>query len=204
MKKFLVSVSVSAFMMLLCTQLQAQTAMKVGVFDLELMVQAMPDYARVDSLMQVYDRDSLGAEYEIYNNEYKRLDSTFKVDSPRYAAGQISKAVFDYTANERQKMAINIVYWQQIAQNKSDNKRGQLAQPLYEVVANAYKKVLDTRKYTLILKPNSYELGSQIDNLFITVAKELKLTSLPQQYLTLGNDPDAPKAPAVPANKPKP
>ena len=101
-------------------------------------------------------------------------------------------------------MAINIVYWQQIAQNKSDNKRGQLAQPLYEVVANAYKKVLDTRKYTLILKPNSYELGSQIDNLFITVAKELKLTSLPQQYLTLGNDPDAPKAPAVPVNKPKP
>lgn len=203
MKKFLVSVSVSAFMMLLCTQVQAQTAMKIGVFDLDLMVQAMPDYAKVDSLMQIYDRDSLGAEYEIYNYEYKRLDSTYKADSAKVANGTGSKVTLDYIAGERQKMAINIVYWQQIAQNKSDNKRGQLAQPLYETVANAYKKVLDTRKYTLILKPNSYELGSQIDNLFITVAKELKLTSLPQQYLTLGNDPDAAKAPAAPANKPK-
>ncbi|HET9435066.1 MAG TPA: hypothetical protein VFO37_14970, partial [Chitinophagaceae bacterium] len=34
---------------------------KVGVFDVDIMVQAMPAYGIVDSLMQIFDRDSLGA-----------------------------------------------------------------------------------------------------------------------------------------------
>jgi hypothetical protein len=99
-------------------------------------------------------------------------------------------------------MQMNLVYWQQIAQQKEENKRGQLAQPLYEQVAAAYKKVLDTRKYTLILKPQTYELGFPIDNLFISVAKELKLDSLPQQLLYLGDDPDASKANSSGTNNP--
>ena len=72
-------------------------------------------------------------------------------------------------------MAMNIAYWQQIAQQKLNNKRGILAQPLYAEVAKAYKKVLDARKYTLVLKPNTYELGSQVENVFLFVAKELKI-----------------------------
>ncbi|HEY5771698.1 MAG TPA: hypothetical protein VIS75_03675, partial [Chitinophagaceae bacterium] len=35
--------------------------LKVGVFDVDIMVQAMPAYRVVDSLMQIFDRDSLGA-----------------------------------------------------------------------------------------------------------------------------------------------
>src|SRR5262249_20626834 len=101
--------------------------------------------------------------------------------------------LLDYTEGERRKMLTNIVYWQQIAQSKFDNKRGQLAQPLYAQVANAYKKVIETKKYVLILKPQAYEAGSTVDNLFISVAKELKLTSLPQELLQFGGDPDAPK-----------
>ncbi len=186
---------------------QAQT-IKIGVFDLDVMVQAMPGYRSVDSLLNIYNTDSLGAEYQIYQSEYARLDSTYKKDSVLVAAGTKSKALLDYTDGERRKMAMNLVYWQQIAQQKSDAKKGQLAQPLYEVVAAAYKKVLDTRKYTIILKPQTYELGFPIDNLFISVAKELKLTDLPQQLIYLGDDPDAKAAPpaktaAAPNTKPK-
>lgn len=157
-------------------KVQAQapaTALKIGVFDIGLMVQAMPGYGNVDSLTQMYERDSLNSEYEIYQNEYRRLDSTFKSDS---AAGK-SKTILEYTNNQRQQMAFNLIYWQQIAQNKSDNKRAMLAQPLYEKVAAAYKKVLDSKKYTLVLKPNTYELGSSsVENLFPLVAKELNVT----------------------------
>lgn len=169
---------------------------KVAVFDLDAMVTyGMPQYAEVDSLLQIYQQDSLATEYTIYQNEYQRLDSTFKADS---TAGK-SKAVLDYTDGKRREMAMNLVYWQQIAQRKVEMKRGQLAQPLYTQVVNAYKKVLETKKYNLILKPQTYELGFPIDNLFISVAKELKLTSLPQELLQVGDDPDA-KAP--PATKP--
>jgi len=195
MKKVFFSVLAFAAVLITGQKAQAQT-IKVGVFDIDYMVQAMPAYANVDSLLQIYQRDSLGAEYEVYQTEYQRLDSTFKADSVLVAQNKKSKSLLDYTAGERQKMAMNLVYWQQIAQNKAETKRGQLAQPLYEQVVNAYKKVLATKKYTIILKPQSYEQGFDIDNIFISVAKELKLTSLPQELLYLGNDPDAPKTTA--------
>ncbi len=200
MKKVLLSMLAVVAMFFAGEKAQAQQAMKIGVFDIDLMVQAMPGYGAVDSLVQVYNKDSLGAEYTIYQNEYHRLDSTFKADS---TAGK-PKAVLDYTANQRQQMAMNLVYWQQIAQQKSDSKRGEIAQPLYIQVVNAYKKILALKKYTLILKPQTYEAGFAIDNIFISVAKELKLPGLPQELLSLGNDPDAPaQQQAPPPTKPK-
>jgi len=183
---------------------KAQT-FKAGVFDIDLMVQAMPGYRAVDSLMQIYEADTLGAQYQIYEMEYQRLDSTYKIDSALFAAGKKTKALFDYTAEERRKMGLNLVYWRQIAQNKSNNKRGVLARPLYEVVAEAYKKVLLKKKYNLILKPQTYEAGFPIENVFLAVARELKLSQLPQELLYLGDDPDVSvKPPSKPATGAKP
>lgn len=173
---------------------------KVAVFDMDLMVQSMPGYAKVDSLVRAFEVDSLGAEYEYYQLDYKRLDSTYKADSILVAQGKKLKSLLDLVGADRQKMAINLVYWQQIAQNKSENKRRQLSQPLYSVVAASYQKVLSKKKYSLILKPNTFELGFPVDNLFISVAKDLKLSELPQELLYAGDDPDAVKPP--PAKKP--
>jgi Skp family chaperone for outer membrane proteins len=189
MKKVFFALLFLAAVLLSDEKVQAQQ-LKIGVFDMDVMVQVLPGYRAVDSLVQLYDRDSLSAEYDIYRSEYDRLDSTYKTDSALVAQGKKSKALLDYTTSERQKMGMNIAYWQQIAQQKEDAKRSQLAQPLYEQVATAYKKVLDTKKYSLILKPQTIELGSSVDNLFISVAKELKLSSLPQELLQFGNDPD--------------
>ena len=206
MKKILLSIFSFVAFLLAAENTKAQ-ALKVGVFDIDLMVQAMPGYRIVDSLVQVYEVDSLGAEYQIYTSEYNRLDSTYKLDSALFAAGKKTKVMFDYTTEARRKMGLNLVYWQQIAQNKSNNKRSQVAQPLYQVVINAYKKILDKKKYTLILKPQTYEAGFAIDNIFLSVARELQLKELPQQLLGLGNDPDAagktqPVKPGT-GNKPK-
>jgi hypothetical protein len=190
--------------MLTAGNIKAQS-LKIGVFDMDVMVQAMPGYHIVDSLVQIYETDSLAIEYQYYQMEYQRLDSVYKADSVLVAAGKKPKALLDFTTEQRRKTALNILYWQQIGQNKSSNKRSQLAQPLYETVVGAYKKVLARKKYTLILKPQTYEAGFPIDNIFISVAKELKLTGLPQELLYLGDDPDAVKQPAKPpaGNKPK-
>ena len=178
---------------------------KVGVFDIDYMVRAMPDYARVDSLLQIYDRDSLGAQYDKYLSQYKTLDSTYKADSLPATTDTKVKAQWDSTAAHRQQIALYLINWQQIAQYNEEAKRRQLAAPLYQQVTTAYKKVLDARKYNLIFKPLAYEIGSTVDNLFIAVAKELKLTSLPQELLQLGPDPDAKQAGTAPpkTNVPK-
>lgn len=191
---------------MLLTNISNGQTLKIGVFDIDMMVQAMPAYKTVDSLMQIYDNDSLGALRQYNEGEYQRLDSTYKSDSALVAQGKKSKAILDMITQDRQKAAINIVYWQQIAQNKSDAKRSELAQNLYKQVVDAYKKVLARKKYTLVMKPQTYEAGFPIDNIFIAVARELKLTELPQNLLYLGDDPDPVKQPATqkPAtNKPK-
>lgn len=187
--------------MLLTANVKSQT-FKVGVFDIDVMVQAMPGYRVVDSLMQFYDRDTLGALRDYNEAEYKRLDSTYKADSTQVAQGKKSKAILDIVSADRQKAIVNILYWQQIAQNKSNEKRGVLAQNLYTLVVNAYKKVLARKKYVLVLKPQTYEGGFPIDNIFIAVARELKLTELPQDLLYLGNDPDPVKQPQTQTQKP--
>ena len=125
--------------MMLGKNIKAQS-LKVGVFDMDVMVQAMPGYHIVDSLVRIYETDSLSVEYQYYQMEYQRLDSTYKADSVLVAAGKKPKALLDFTTEERRKIGLNIVYWQQLSQNKSNNKRNQLAQPLYTEVADAYKK----------------------------------------------------------------
>ena len=206
MKKLLSFVFILTVSLLLSMNVRSQT-LKVGVFDIAIMVQAMPGYPVVDSLMQIYDRDSLGALREYYESEYQRLDSTYKADSAQVATGKKSKAILDMVSADRQKAMINILYWQQIAQNKSNEKRSVLSQGIYNLVVNAYKKVLARKKYTLVLKPQTYEGGFKIDNIFIAVARELKLTELPQNLLYLGDDPDPVKPPTTtqkpPATKPK-
>lgn len=206
MRKIFLPLSALILFLLLSPAPKAQTV-KVGVFDMDLMVQAMPGYRLVDSLVAQYETDSLGAEFEYYQREYQRLDSTFKADSAAAAAGKKTQAQLNFVVEDRRKMGLNLVYWQQIAQNKSNTKRNQLAQPLYQVVVGAYKKVLDRKKYSIILKPQTYELGFPIDNVFLSVARELKLTELPQQLLNLGDDPDVsakqPAKPATGAAKPK-
>ncbi len=177
MKKVLLA---AAFVTALCfgfktSNAQTTPALKVGIFDIDMMVQAMPQYRTVDSLTQLYERDTLGSEYQIYQGEYQRLDSTFKADS----AAKKPQAVLDYTNNQRQQIMFNLVYWQQIAQNKSDQYRSSLAGPLVQKVLAAYKKVLAAKKYNLILKPNTYEVGFPAENLFPLVAKEMNITLPP-------------------------
>jgi len=205
MKKLLLSLSGFVVFLFAATHAKSQ-ALKVGVFDIDVMVQAMPGYRVVDSLMEIFDRDTLGALRDYNESEYQRLDSTYKADSAQVATGKKSKAIVDMVAADRQKAMINVVYWQQIAQNRSNAKRSALSQDLYTTVVNAYKKVLTRKKYILVLKPQTYEGGFPIDNIFIAVARELKLTELPQNLLYLGDDPDPVKQPQTqkpPATKPK-
>ncbi|HYJ65200.1 MAG TPA: OmpH family outer membrane protein [Parafilimonas sp.] len=184
MKKFFL-VSLALCIFLIASQnLHAQTAaLKIGVFDIDLMVRALPEYRNVDSLTANYEQDTLGAQYQEYQSEYQRLDSTFKADS----ASKRPQSVLDYSNNLRRQMAYTLVYWQQIAQQKSDQYRGALAQPLYAKVLSAYKKVIAANKYSLILKPNTYEVGgtTRLENLFPLVAKEMGVTIDPNLTVDL-------------------
>jgi len=175
---------------------QAQGA-KVGVFDIDIMVRAMPGYRTVDSMLSLYEQDSLRGEYEFAVKEYNRLDSTYKADS----AAKKAVTVLNYQKDQRSQIATTIIYWQQISQQKSEQKRQELAGPMYEKILGAYQKVLTANNYLVVLKPGAYELGSKVENVFEKVAKELKIT-LPDELRSQGPAPDQGQATPPPANRP--
>jgi Skp family chaperone for outer membrane proteins len=159
----------------------AQGTAKIGVFDVDIAVSNMPGYRSVDSLLGLYEQDSLRGEYEFAVKEYNRLDSTYKRDS---AAGKAA-SVLNYMKDQRSQIATTIIYWQQISQQKAEQKRQELAAPLYEKVLGAYSKVLQANNYLVVLKPGAYELGSKVENVFEKVFRELKLP-VPDQLRSQG------------------
>jgi Skp family chaperone for outer membrane proteins len=170
MKKVVFGLLVAVVGLLAGSGVNAQA--KIGVFDVDIMVQAMPGYRGVDSLLQIYERDSLRQEYDYAVSEYNRLDSTYKADSAKKAPA----SVLNYVKEQRTQVATTIIYWQQIAQNRVEGKRQQLAGPLYDRVLTAYQRVLQGNNYLVVLKPGAFEMGSKVENVFEKVARELKIT----------------------------
>jgi Skp family chaperone for outer membrane proteins len=181
----------------------ANAQQKIGVFDVDIMVQAMPGYRGVDSLLQIYERDSLRLEYDYALGEYNRLDSTYKADSAKKAPA----SVLTYVKDQRTQVATTLIYWQQISQNRMEGKRQQLAGPLYDRILTAYQKVLQGNNYLVVLKPGAFEMGSKVENVFEKVAKELKIT-LPEQLRSSpqdgGDKPAAPGTTRPPASGTRP
>ena len=170
MKKVLFVVLVFAASFFVGNDADGQAA-KIGVFDIDVAVSNMPGYRRVDSLLALYQQDSLRSEYDFAVKEYNRLDSNYKADS----AAKKSATVLNYQKDQRSQVATTIVYWQQISQQKTEQKRQVLAGPMYEQVLGAYSKVLQANNYLVVLKPGAYEMGSKVDNVFEKVFREMKL-----------------------------
>lgn len=179
MKKVLFVVLAFAGSFIAANNADAQAGGKIGFFDIDIMVSNMPGYRTVDSLLSIYQQDSLRSEYDFAVKEYNRLDSNYKADS----AAKKSATVLNYQKDQRSQVATTIVYWQQISQQKLEQKRQELAGPLYEKVIGAYQKVLQSNNYLLVLKPGAYEYGSKVENVFEKVFKELKLP-VPDQFKT--------------------
>ncbi|TDH23091.1 OmpH family outer membrane protein [Segetibacter sp. 3557_3] len=199
MKKVLMAVLVFGGSIFATSQVNAQ---KIGVFDLDIMVsQALPEYRAVDSMVQTYERDSLSLEYDYALKEYNRLDSTYKLDS----AAKKPASVLNYIKQQKNEIATTIIYWQQISQQKSGQKRQMLANPLYQRVLSAYQKVLQANTYLVVLKPEAIEfMGSpKIENIFEKVAREMKIT-LPEQLRSSEPEPTQQPASKPPVSRPAP
>jgi Skp family chaperone for outer membrane proteins len=196
MKKVLLVMLAFTGMFFAANEVNAQ-GVKVGVFDIDIMARAMPGYRSVDSLVSMYEQDSLRSEYEFAVKEYNRLDSAYKADS----AAKKALTVLNYQKDQRSQIATTIIYWQQISQQKSEQKRQQLAGPMYEKILGAYQKVLAANNYLVVLKPGAYELGSKVENVFEKVAKELKIT-LPDELRSQGPAQQEQQSQAAPSTPP--
>ena len=171
MKKVIFSLLTVMAVGFITNGVQAQSALKIGVFDLDMIVQAMPEMKNVETKIDEFNKDSLGARRDAIEYQYNRADSSYKADS---TAGK-SKAVLDYSNQQRQQYAYQLINWRQIAANEQQRKYQELARPLYEKANKAFTEEVKAQKITLVLKPDaiSYAEDNAIINLFEPVAKKL-------------------------------
>jgi Skp family chaperone for outer membrane proteins len=171
---------------------EASAQNKFGYFDLDYVVSLMPGVSKIDTIMEAFQRDSLGAEYDFNLSELKRMDSTFKKDS-----ATLPPRVREQQQNQMAQLFYTIQNWQQYAQQIAQAKQQQLMQPYLAKAITAFQTVVAEQKYTWVFKRDALWQAPEADNLIIPVAKKLGL-KLPQ------SEQPQQEAPAkAPAAKPK-
>lgn len=171
MKKLLVG---AALMLGLSFAGNAQTAaqpIKIGYFDLEAMISMMPGTEKIDSLMQIYVRDSINTEYDFRVEEFNKNDSTLKADSAKIPA----KLFQERKAKLFQEFYL-LQNWQEYSQQMYQAHQQQLVSPYAQKAIDAFKKVVAEGKYTHVFKADSFYEAPPADNLVPLVAKKLGIT----------------------------
>lgn len=193
MKKFLF-VCVAFAISLLFTKTTSAQSVKIGYFDEQSVLSLFPGIGKIDTALALYQRDSIGVEYQYRYSEYLKKDSAYKKDSATMPA-----KAREIAENELNQAKGTLMNWQQIAQQMYERKTAELVAPYRQQIYDALNQVVADLKYTYVLNESALNEIIQrpiLDNLTIRVAMKLKLP-LPKQVE------DAWKAAVAAASAPK-
>ena len=160
----------------------AQT--KFGYIRVDDVVALMPATAKLDSLLEKYQTDSIQPEYARLITDYQWNDSIYRdsLRTPPSVRGEIAKKLPGYI--------YQIQNWQQISQQALEAKQNQLLAPIYTEVYAAIKAVAKEKGYTHVLNKEAFLVAPEGDDMIVLVATKLKLKLPPQ--LQPANKPVAP------------
>jgi outer membrane protein len=172
MKKLQV-LAVAVVLLVAGSRANAQT--KIGYIDAETILYLMPEVAKIDSVIQIYQRDTVGKEYMSLLQTYQYKDSIFR-DSVKPAP----PAVKEQIGKELGQLTQTLQNWQQIAQEAVQNKQSQLLAPVMKRIQDAINAVAKEKGYTYVVSRESMIVAPDADNLLQAVAKKLNVTVPPQ------------------------
>ena len=153
--------------------LQAQT--KIGYIDAETILYLMPEVAKIDSAIQIYQRDTVGKEYMSLLQTYQYKDSIFR-DSVHPAPAAVKEQI----GKELGQLTQTLQNWQQIAQEAVQGKQSQMLAPVMKKIQDAINAVAKEKGYTYVVSRESIIVAPDADNLLQPVAKKLNVTIPPQ------------------------
>lgn len=172
MKKLLF-VCVAFAASLLFTKTTSAQSVKIGYFDEQAVLSLFPGIGKIDTTLALYQRDSIGVEYQYRYNDYLRRDSIYKKDS-----ATLQPKAREIAENELNQLKGTLINWQQIAQQMYENKTAQLVAPYRQKIYDALNQIVTDLKYTYVLNQsslNEFVRPPLLDNLSIRVAMKLKL-----------------------------
>ncbi|MBL7742991.1 MAG: OmpH family outer membrane protein [Chitinophagaceae bacterium] len=158
--------------MLITNNAMAQT--KFGYIRVDDVVALMPATAKIDSLLELYQRDTIQPEYSSLVEQYQFNDSLYR-DSLK-----TPKSVRDEIAKKLPGLIYQIQNWQQISQQALEAKQNQLLSPIYNEVYTAIRAVAKEKGYTHVLNKEAFLVAPEGDDMIVAVATKLKLKLPPQ------------------------
>jgi outer membrane protein len=174
---------------LFCT-VQASAQQKAGYISLDQVVGLMPEVSRIDSLMQIYQNDSLNPQYAYMISEYQRKDSL--VNSKDSLKNYPASSVRTQVRQELEGLAYQIQNWQQLAQNAMQAKQNTLLEPIYRKVMKALNDVAKENGYGFVYNKEALLVAPPADDLLPLVAKKLNI-KLPANTNPAAGTPAPPK-----------
>ncbi len=166
MKK-IISVVVIACGLLVATNANSQT--KIGYMSIDQMVSLMPEAARIDTLLQKYQNDSLNQTLNNIVQEYQYKDSMLtKVDTSK-----TPKQVLNQLRTDVNVLAYQIQNWQTLAGQAYQAKQENLLAPIYTKVATALRTVAKEKGYAYVVSKDVFLVAPDGDDLLPLVAAKL-------------------------------
>jgi outer membrane protein len=146
-------------------------AQKTGYIDVNVVIQIMPDAARIDSLMEKFQADSLGKQFDILVADYKYRDSLLSSKDTLTMPPSV-KLQHQQTM---QQTAYQIQNWQSISQQYYQGKQNQLLEPVYRKVMAAVQAVAKEKGYSYVYDKSVLIIGPTGDDLLPAVAQKLNI-----------------------------
>jgi outer membrane protein len=147
---------------------QAQT--KIAYISVDNMVGLMPETAKLDSLLQKYQNDSINPQYAQIVSLYQYKDSVYRdsLKTPAVVRKQIEQ--------ELPTLIYQIQNWQSIVQQAMESKQNELLAPIYKKVYDAIRAVSKEKGYTHVLNKEALLVAPEGDDIIPLVAAKLKVT----------------------------
>lgn len=151
-------------------------AQKVGYISVDNMVAIMPETAKIDSILQRYQTDSLQPRFNYTLQEFQRKDSVVNSkDSLKTPAAVRAKM-----KEEMQQDLYELQNWQSLVQQATEAKQNQLLAPIYQKVVEAIQTVAKENNYSHVYNKEAFLVAPTNDDLLPLVAKKLNVKVPPQ------------------------
>lgn len=167
MKKLITVVLLSSGLLLAGS---AGAQVKIGYIRIDEMVQLMPETAKLDSILEKYQTDSINPQYAQIVSLYQYKDSIYK-DTIHVAPPAVKKQI----EQELPQYIYQIQNWQQIVNQALQAKQDELLSPIYRKVYDAVKLVAKEKGYTHILTKEALLIAPDGDDILAAVAAKLKI-----------------------------
>jgi len=133
------------------------------------MVGLMPELKKIDTLLAVFQQDSLPRTYNYLLSQFQRYDS-IAADSLHQPA-----VVRQEATKQRTEYLSELQNWQSSAQQMLEAKQNALLQPVYEKVMKAINDVSKEKGYSYIYNREALLVAPPADDILPLVATKLNV-----------------------------